>query len=60
MSDPVTPTFDTPLSYQANCGECETLIGMGHNYCHRCGVEIAWPGADDSDTPRRLLTGGDR
>ena len=56
----VTPTFNTPLSYQARCGNCERLVGMGDNYCGHCGVVIDWPDDDAEDTPRKLLTGGDR
>jgi rRNA maturation endonuclease Nob1 len=59
MKATIEPTFDTPLSYQAKCGGCETLIGMADNYCKQCGVLIDWPAEDEADdTPRRLLTGG--
>ena len=59
------PTFDTPLSYQARCGnpDCRSLVGMSDNYCGHCGFEIDWPTAedvDDEDVGSRLLTGGDR
>jgi hypothetical protein len=59
------PTFDTPLSYQARCGnpDCRSLVGMSDNYCGHCGFEIDWPAAedvDDEDVARRLLTGGNR
>ena len=57
----VAPTFDTPLSYQAQCGACSRLVGMSDTYCKHCGVKIDWPGeAVEDDSPRRLLTGGDR
>lgn len=59
----VRPTEDTPLSYQARCGGCESVIGMSFNYCPHCGEEIAWPGDDDDDPacgPTGLLTGGGR
>jgi hypothetical protein len=57
----VAPTFDTPLSYQARCGACERFVGMGHSYYGHCGVKIDWSGeAVEDDSPRRLLTGGDR
>lgn len=60
------PRFDTPMSYQAQCGvdDCGKLIGMSYRYCPGCGTEIDWPevdeDADGTDVPRHLLTGGDR
>lgn len=57
------PTFDTPLSYQARCGDCDTLVGMSDVYCRRCGDRIEWPDstANDSttDVSRREFIGGD-
>jgi len=63
----VTPSFDTPLTYQARCGgrDCGSLIGMSDRYCSHCGARIDWPATGDEaptgdDVPRKLLTGGDR